>query len=373
MSMWLLLITLTLLVMLLPMVPAIAEWRWPKDVAPLHIDTQDALDPPFLARTFAARLADALERGQASIGDTPIATVPPRGGWVFDETELREQTSRRVWHAAGDSDLAARMSFLAEVAVRGNLRTAPGGVYRALWVEQTLTLAPMSTLLRWAHGLQVDAAHGCRLAGRVSADKSVHLGPHCRFALLHAPVIQFVASEAHTPAQTAARLSTLPAHITWNAASREISGASMNLGNDREWHGDLVCKGELTLGRDCDVDGSLKAYGGIEIAADSIIRGNLVAQDDILLHDRCIVLGSIISETAIVLGADCIVGAPGRPATVSAPQIVVAPGVVVHGTVWAGESGTTLDHDAARNAALETDGVLRQTQNAPLTPRVSDA
>ena len=47
----------------------------------------------------------------------------------------------------------------------------------------------------------------------------------------------------------------------------------------------------------------------------------------------------MVSETAVLLGAGCTVGAPGCPATVAAPRIEVAPGVVVHGTLWASESG----------------------------------
>lgn len=343
MSMWLLLLALTALVMALPLLPAISEWRWPQDVAPLHIDTQDALDPPWLARTFVERLKETLRGGHTTLGETPIAAVAAGGGWIFSDDELRAQSTRRVWHVAGDRDLTPRMNFLGEVAVLGNLRTAPGGVYRALWVEQTLALAPLSTVLRWAHGRHAHADHGCHLAGRVSADRSIRLGARCRFSLLHAPVIQFGDTGLDAFGRTAARLSALPAHIPWNAVSREIINRSVNLGNDREWHGDLVCKGELTVGRDCRIDGSLKAHGGMEIAANSVIHGNLVAQGDILLHDGCIVLGSIISETAIVFGADCIVGAPQRPATVAAPHILFTPGNVAHGTVWAGESGSIID------------------------------
>ena len=45
MKITLLLIGLTLLVIVLPLLPALQEWRRPSDVTPLPIDEADALEP----------------------------------------------------------------------------------------------------------------------------------------------------------------------------------------------------------------------------------------------------------------------------------------------------------------------------------------
>jgi predicted acyltransferase (DUF342 family) len=69
------------------------------------------------------------------------------------------------------------------------------------------------------------------------------------------------------------------------------------------------------------------------------VDGSVVAQGDVLVGAGSRVGGSVMSETAVVLGPGCTIGTPERHATVCAPRIEVALGVVVHGTVWAGASG----------------------------------
>jgi hypothetical protein len=61
-----------------------------------------------------------------------------------------------------------------------------------------------------------------------------------------------------------------------------------------------------------------------------------------VLGAGCCVHGSVVAEGKIVLGPGCTIGSPSCPATVAAPEIEVADGVVVHGTVWAGVAGTAL-------------------------------
>lgn len=346
--MWLLLFALTALVVLLPMLPAIAEWRRPTDVVPLYIDTLDALDPPYLARSFVARLATAIAAGQTQLGRSPIAVVGQGADLPLDEAERRAATSWRVWHIEGDAELPAGMSFLAEVAAQGELHAATRGVYRALWAGDRLQLAAHSTVLRWAHGAQVDVAAGCRLAGRVSADECIHIAGQASFTLLHAPTLRFAPATAATPAVAAApaglaqmafRLG-LPDEVDWDpAAARGTCNEPLDIADYSAWRGDLVCRADLWLGTGCNVMGSLKAHGDIVVDPLSVVTGSIVAEGSIELGHGCEVRGLVISETSIRLGAGCVIGAPGQPSTVAAPRIEVAPGVVVHGTVWAGEQG----------------------------------
>jgi hypothetical protein len=61
------------------------------------------------------------------------------------------------------------------------------------------------------------------------------------------------------------------------------------------------------------------------------------------LAANCVVLGAVLSEVAIVVGPGCTVGAPGAPATITAPHIEIAPGVTVYGTLWAEKKGWTAE------------------------------
>ena len=383
-----LLILLTAAVLLLPMLPALAEWRWPTDVVPLPIAGQDALDPPFLARSFMVQLAQAMASGQPRLGRSLIARAPLQGELPLTERELKWLRSRRVWFAPGDVMLPPRMSFLGEVAVEGRLCTAPDTVYRGLRAGGQLVLAEHSTVLRWAHGAEVDVHSGCELAGRISADERINLLGPANFMLLHAPVLCFGTdpaqhdealpwtefagarsawgnSAAQARAQQVGDCGGLPAPVVWNpVARRGTCDGPLQVAGASHWLGDLVCQGDLTLGPRCQASGSVKVHGDLALAVGCRIAGSLVVAGRIDLGMACVVLGSVVSEDEIVLGAGCVIGAPGLLATVSAPRIRVAPGVMVHGTIWALESGRTQSVDAWADEPERLDAAFVERREA---------
>ena len=353
--MWLLLFLLTALVMVLPMAPALREWRHPSDASPLHIDNEDALDPFFLARDFTARLSAAIAGGQRHLGPKAIALVPKTGDWPLSAAEASQGCSSRIWHCSGSAVLPAGVRFLAEVAARDGLRSADAGTCHALWTGGRLQVGAQSTVLRWAHGQEVDVGAGCHLAGRVSADRVITLSGDSTFSLLHAPLVQFEPAMPRPSARLLPRLadaeSTLPRHVRWDpTAGRGSSDETILVEGRRGWRGDLVSRGDIVLGARCRVEGSLKARGSIRIEAGCVVGGSLVAEGAIELGPDTAVLGSVVSERSVVLGAGCVVGAPGRPATVAAPNIDVGPSVLVHGTLWAGGCGRCASVAAAPEA-----------------------
>lgn len=360
--MWLLLFGLTAMVVMLPLIPALVEWRWPTDVVPLFIDKDDAVDPTFLARSFASHLATAQALGQTHLGRCRIATILPRPPWPLDARERAAARSRRVWDVIGDAELPDGVAFLGEVASRGSMHAATGGIYRALWAGADMHLPARCTVLRWAHGARIDVGKGCALAGRVSADEVITVANGTTFVLLHAPAVRFApvwSGRARMPMPLPAIPpgmlgSGLPESVRWDPASaRGSCEASLDIGDGCGWGGDLVCGGNLRVGAGCKVQGSLKARGALTLGAGCAVTGSLVAEGTIKLGPGCTVRGSVISESRIVLCKGCVIGASDHPCTVAAPRIDVGSGVVVHGTVWAGERGRCLGTDVVLPEAAE--------------------
>lgn len=356
--MWLLLFVLTLAVVLLPMLPAYLEWRRPSDTVPLHIDTRDAQDPSWLARSFFAQLTTALAQHSTRLGQSRLRPAPTQGDWLRTDAELRAAASRTVWHAQGDLRLPPDADLLGEVAATGDIRTAVTRVYRALWAGGRLKLAPETTVLRWAHAQDVVVAQGCRLGGRISAERSLTVGHGVHFSLLHAPVVHFGDDDSQPgppPEADAGGVRGnlgLPAEVDWNpVASRGVCSQSLQIGPGRAWRGDLVCHGDLLLGRGCRVRGSIKTWGELRVDVGSRVIGNLVAAGRLVLGADCVVQGAVVSETAVLLGAGCVLGTPEAPCTVTAPRILVSAGATVHGTLWATEQGNTPEASGAALAA----------------------
>lgn len=158
--------------------------------------------------------------------------------------------------------------------------------------------------------------------------------------------------------------SGLGAAVRWNAVSgRGLANADLAIPALRQWGGDLVCQGDLALGPRCHARGSLKSHGDLGIGPGVQVDGSVVAQGDVLIGAGSHVGGSVLSETAVVLGPGCTIGTPEHPATVSAPRIEVALGVVVHGTVWAGASGDAV-------GALQIDTEVELDEHLPDLPQL---
>ena len=351
--MFVLLVLLTSLVLLLPLIPALREWQWPTDVVPLKIDEADALDPPYLAHSFAALLAEAVRTGARHMGGSHLVRVAlgadPLSPLPLLPTEVRAGRSDRLWHIEGDVQLPENTHFYAEVSASKGLRTAPHAVYRALWASGTVTLAAGGAILRWAHGGDVDIGSGCHLAGRVTAQHALVLAPGSEFMLLHAPKISFVAHDRSavvgvpSASLPCAPMVEWPVAAAWSStARRAFARVALQLDAQRSWRGDVVCLADLVIGPHCHADGSLKARRDLYVGEGCYVSGTVVAEGTITLGAGCTVLGSVLSETAIVVAPGCTIGAPGRLATLTAPQIQIASGVTVFGTVWAEEKGQTV-------------------------------
>jgi cytoskeletal protein CcmA (bactofilin family) len=345
--MWLLLFTLTALLLLLPLLPAIREWLRATDLTPTLNDSAQALHPALQARHFAERLHAAVLAGDDEMAGAPIASVPPYGTWPLDALERRSGSSQRVWHALGDAELPADFGFQSEVVAGGDLISAQKGVYRALFSGGLLRLAKRTVIKRWAHAHHLEISPGCQLSGPVSADDRIHVRGDVIFSLLHAPIVRFMARKPG-PGGVATALpvgplddaGALPEPLLWDeTGERALASSPLQVAPAQRWRGDVISRDHVALGTGCHVDGSWKVHGDFIAASACRLHGNIVASGRIELGERCAVRGSLISESVIVLGPGCRVGAPEFPATVSAPRIEVAPGVVVHGTLWADKGG----------------------------------
>ncbi|WP_367848141.1 hypothetical protein [Rhodoferax sp. WC2427] len=358
------LLLLTVSVLVVPLLPALREWRRPRDVVPLPIDEADALDPPHLAHSFSALLADAVGTGATHLGGSSITYLVLGEGSVglpLRPAEIQSGRSDRLWHIDGGVQLPENIHFYAEVSASGGLRTAADGVYRALWAGATATLEPGTTVLRWAHGQEVHIGNGCHATGRVTAEKTVTVAQGVDFMLLHAPQVLFVGHDGRFPgrpqvgAALCLAITEWPTGVVWDGlVRRAFARLALRVDAYRSWRADIVCLADLVLGEYCQATGSLKARGALHVGAGSHISGSVVAGGAIHLGAGCNVHGSLVSETAIVVGPGCTIGTPHQSATVAAPWVRISAGTTVYGTIWAEEKGET-----TQPAGADADGIAR--------------
>jgi hypothetical protein len=153
---------------------------------------------------------------------------------------------------------------------------------------------------------------------------------------MHAPVI-FTSVRAET---LAVRTESAPfSKLAQAGIGRTRMHRRTQISADEPHYGDLVCLKSLHLHQAACAFGSVKANGDVELDRRSAVDGALVSTKNIHISSECFVKGPLIAERAIFIDSGVQVGLPDSPTTISAPRIQLAPGSVLHGTIWARVEG----------------------------------
>ena len=218
-----------------------------------------------------------------------------------------------------------------------SVETGQNNIFRALMSESEIQLGKNTRILRWTHAeTSLIAGESCALFGRASATRSVTLSKDCSFERMHAPVIY-----------TSTGASQLPLRMESDAFSKlarsgigrmRVQGKA-HLSAGQQHRGDLVSTKGLQMDEQSSVLGSVKANGEVRLHERTTVDGSLVSTKTIHVGADSFVKGPVISEHEIRIGTGVQIGIPGTPTTISAPKIHLAPGSVLHGTVWARVEG----------------------------------
>ena len=324
-----------LVIFVLPFVPAFREWRHPTDIAPLSVLPNYTSDIDHFARRLRADVASKLGEG-ALTGYEDFELVgdpPPQMDW--------SKKSRRMISQAVATDEPVRSSQ--QLYVQGSIRAGNGSSFPSLYATGDIDLGESSEIHDWAH------ADGAVRLGeksialrRISAGTQIELGNETWFERMQAPTLYFgsrsrLAPSAETP-QTAAEFAELPGAVEQTPLLYLIRG-DCALPPGRRYRGSLVVTGFLTVGAGTTVEGDVKARDGISLDRQAQIKGAITCQKRIYLFNEARADGPVISESDLLFGTGAVVGLVDAPTTVSAVNIIVEDGVVVHGTIWAHEIG----------------------------------
>ena len=328
----------------LPLAPALRELLSKHDAGPLVTRKDDGKISNFAASLrarcipFQPLLTDCVARDRTAFFDVPqgrIFVSGKYGSWCGPQ---RVEVSVLCAQLA---ELPEHFQSLNDFYGLGDIRCGHRGLFRALLSEGHVLLGEGTQVLRWIHAEgDLHVGRNCLLYGRASAGMSVILSRGCGFKRLYGPVIYSSCEAAgletrneSSPfsklAQAGMRRMRLPGHAHVKAGE--------------EYRGDLIANRDLTLEQRASVFGSVKANGDIRLHEGAEIDGAAVSTKKIHIASGSFVKGPIIAEDEILITSNVQVGLPGSPTTVSAPRIRIAPGSVLHGTVWARVEGRVGD------------------------------
>ena len=332
----------------LTLLPALKELIWPQDNLPLKVVREHDNNIAHFARGFGRFVETKLGALLSETGETEVRRIPMDSGdpcillgrsAIFSLTTA-EKFTLAVSHlvvGSGNLTLPDHILFEAEVFAKGNFTGGVLAAYRAVLVHGSAVLGKESVILRWIH------THGClsvgagvQLFGRASSDERIELMEDVVFERLYAPEIifgvisQFVAPYFVTPL------------FNWHPVTDfEEIGAQWRVTSDVSIPPEHACKiplvvtGNVHIGKGCLLHAAVKSNGEMVLGKNCRIDDAVVATGPLEIGSGCHIKGPIISEVEIRLRQGCVIGAAATPTTISAPRILIEPGVRVHGTVWA--------------------------------------
>jgi cytoskeletal protein CcmA (bactofilin family) len=195
----------------------------------------------------------------------------------------------------------------------------------------------------------VDADGAVRLAAnsvafsRISSGTVIVVNEGARFERLNAPSIEFGSKNSHhttsgEPEKLTASLSDIP-NVRKQTPSLYFIQGDCELAAETTYHGSLIVTGRLTIGARTTVIGDIKARKDLRMMDGARVQGAVTCNKNIELFSNASLLGPLLSERDIVLGLNTVIGLLEAPTTVSGKNILVAEGVIVHGSIWAHDIG----------------------------------
>lgn len=326
---------------MLPFVPAYREWKYPSDSAALPISANYASDIDHFARRLHADVMAKLGLGKKT-GYEDFDFVPTALGdmqWTKAQKRLISRSS---------IDTAMPIDSPQPLYVEGYVKTGADSVFSALYATGDIELGARSKILNWAHseGVLRLAANSVAVR-RISAGSMIALGEAVSFERLNAPSVQFGSSininnkiniYPNRPEQSPTNLTDVP-NVKQQTPSLYFVQGDCELAAESIYQGSLIVTGVLTIGARTTVVGDVKARKGLLIKDGASVKGAVTCEKYIHVFSNASVLGPLLSERDIELDLNAVIGLPDAPTTVSARNIFVNNGVIVHGSIWAHDKG----------------------------------
>lgn len=329
------LICLTMLI--LPFVPAFAEWMRPTDTEPLPISADYASDIDHFARRLMADAAARTGAG-ASTGYEEFDLVPT----AIVEMDWTNAKKRLI---AQDTIVTAKPIRTSQpLVVQGSITTPNESSFQALYAQGDIDLGQRSQIHDWAHADgTVRLGQGSVALRRISAEVAIELGDETWFERLSAPTMLFgqkirPAIQREVLEQTSASFKDLPNVIEQTPLLYLVRGDCV-LPANCHYRGSLIVTGFLSISAGSTVSGDIKAREGLHIGPNSRVNGAITCEKHIQLWQNAQVLGPVVSESHVLIGQNSVVGQVDTPTTISAQIVIAESGSRVHGTIWARELG----------------------------------
>jgi len=333
------------LLMLIPFVPGIIEFRRPKDNKPVVIDLEYSKDARYFGKSFRKMMLNDTKLNQPMGADT-IRLSKKRDEdirFTMDAEIASGETLTELLYVQDDLHAGNKSRFLKEVYVKGDCRMeenvylramacdgkfeSEGGLHVSRWldVEKDIVLRGGADLgMSTTSGGRLQLYTGVlfnRLYGNPISVGEVSIG---KLPILPEPLSYF-------PQQRIESISSIALH-TKNLLVKPLQRVET----------DVVARGKITVSQGATIMGSIKAHGPIRIREGAVVAGNCFSNADIEIEKGARVGGNVFCQGKLILGPGVIIGKPdGVKSAVARVGMVMHEGAVIFGYVLAEGGGKT--------------------------------
>lgn len=331
---------LTLLIA--PFIPAFREWRFPTDVSALPVAANYSSDIDHFASRLQRDVAARMGFGNPT-GYEDFQFVSD-GSEDMDWGKVKK---RAICRSAIHSKNAIHCKH--PLYVNGHICSGVNSEFSALYATGDIELGTESEVHDWAHADGTLHMKNNSIAlRRISAGNAIKLGNEVGFERLQAPLITFGFNDHNStlqPSETKEEIERVTGNFAElpNAVQQTpelfLVKGDCTLPAQHIYRGSLIVTGFLSISDSTCVVGDIKARQGFRLGNHATVEGAITCETGVHLLEHCRVHGPLISEKDLIIGAYTVVGLAHAQTTVSARNIIVQQGAIVHGSVWAHEIG----------------------------------
>lgn len=333
----------TMLLLALPLIPAIMELYRKSDAVPLSVVQRHAGDIRYFAtgfRNYLTPIEGELKRSETTrVGSEGILADGTKYcviGSPSQPVPVQGNVCPVLIATAWNLRAASGIAFQKDIYTRRGFIGGENNSYRAILADSSIQLGNSSCVTRWLHASgEVRTGADCRLEGRVSSDQALLLERGTRFLRLNAPLIATSRLEnvewmtANQPGRNESLLTTV----------RELHHGDLKIEPGEVVRANLVVRGNLQIGAGAQIHASVKSCRDLMLERDVYIAGSAISGRTMEIGQNSSIAGPVIAERSIFIHDGTRCGTPEKPTTVSAPRITVQERVLICGTLWARESG----------------------------------
>jgi predicted acyltransferase (DUF342 family) len=394
---------ITMLLFILPLIPAILEWQTKSDALPMNVSSTYQNDVRFFAKGFNSFLRSkfvefmdgAREDYTKSVTgllrkNERFNIIGESGRLELNPVEEQKRSISILTLSHFPIVLPSNMLFESEIYCSSTITTASDNIFRALLADGNIYFAENNKVLRWVHSdSSIEAARNCIFYGRISAERSIALAANTRFQRAHAHNVYFgdykggivalsdkallennVTTMHHETVQQdpipqskglrAVKAGNLAPHNVVNiaelatvidhSAGRWLVDQAITLPDNCYFEGNLVSRGNVTIGKGSVIKGSIKSNETMTIHENVTINGSIVSGKNLNIGEACLIAGPVVAEELVTISKGSIIGTENFLTTISAQNIHVESGVLCYGTLWAREWGMCVQNIAELSA-----------------------